>query len=186
MNIEIDDWIIYELKTIVDMHKKHGAPNKMENVNELVSFVLSAIVDGSENPNSREHVLLEIMGIDWNGDEYKSECSQHDIPVDVAYPNNDVVDNAYNIMIKQFWNVYDKLIELLGEDAINFSANIDLIAVNLPYFILLCHKHEFGFFKMQKLRQALERCNKPKLLDRNRVTWSAHKQKNFRCLVFRK
>jgi hypothetical protein len=70
MKIEISDDVARELAYMVELHKAHGAPNRMDSVEQLVSFVLASVADGSRRPGAWERSMLESMGL-------VAECDEH-------------------------------------------------------------------------------------------------------------
>lgn len=63
MQVRLDPDTVKEFEYIVKLHAQHGAPNPMASVEELVSFVLSSIADGSRRPGSWEREFVERMGL---------------------------------------------------------------------------------------------------------------------------
>lgn len=63
MQIQIDPAVLAELNYIVKLHVRHGAPNPMSSVEELVGYVLSSVADGSRRPGSWEREFVERMGL---------------------------------------------------------------------------------------------------------------------------
>lgn len=55
--------VLPELQYIVQLHKAHGAPNPIECVEDLVTFVLASVADGSRRPGAWERGMLEQMGL---------------------------------------------------------------------------------------------------------------------------
>lgn len=72
MNIEINPDVLKELEYMVELHGRYGAAYKVESVEDLVSYVLTSIADGSRRPGSWERQLLVCMGL-------VSECDEHQI-----------------------------------------------------------------------------------------------------------
>lgn len=70
IHFDEDDPIAAELAYMVQLHRKHGAPNPHESVESLVRYVLSAIADGSRRPGCWERQCLEMMGL-------VAECEEH-------------------------------------------------------------------------------------------------------------
>lgn len=63
MQITVDPEVLKELEYIVKLHAEHGAPNPMHSVEELITFVLASIADGSRRPGSWERQLLLPLGL---------------------------------------------------------------------------------------------------------------------------
>lgn len=70
MKIEISERVASELAYIVELHKEFGAPNSMDTVEQLVSYVLSSVADGSRRPGSWERGMLENLGL-------VADCDEH-------------------------------------------------------------------------------------------------------------
>ena len=70
MRVTIDDAVLAELQHIVDLHRKHGAPNPFDDVESLVGFVLASVADGSRWPGAWERSMLEAMGL-------VADCPEH-------------------------------------------------------------------------------------------------------------
>ena len=70
MRVTIDNGVLAELQHIVDLHRKHGAPNPFDNVESLVGFVLASVADGSRRPGAWERTVLEAMGL-------VADCPEH-------------------------------------------------------------------------------------------------------------
>lgn len=71
MRVTIDPEVLKELQYLVDLHKKHGAPNPFDSVEGLVAYVLASIADGSRRPGAWERSMLESMGI-------VASCPEHE------------------------------------------------------------------------------------------------------------
>lgn len=63
MNITIHPEVEKELRYLVELHQQHGAPNTMETVEDLITYVLASVADGSRRPGAWERQLLEMMGL---------------------------------------------------------------------------------------------------------------------------
>ncbi|MEY2151132.1 hypothetical protein AB7849_09455 [Rhodanobacter sp. 115] len=63
MQITIQPGVLKEFEYMVKLHSEHGAPNKVESVEELVGFVLASVADGSRRPGAWERGMLEQMGL---------------------------------------------------------------------------------------------------------------------------
>jgi hypothetical protein len=70
MRVTIDNCVLTELQHIVDLHRKHGAPNPFDDVEGLVGFVLACVADGSRRPGAWERTVLEAMGL-------VADCPEH-------------------------------------------------------------------------------------------------------------
>ncbi len=69
--VEIHPEVLKELEYIVALHKEHSAPNPMATVEDLVSFVLASVADGSRRPGAWERQLLTMMGL-------VADCVEHE------------------------------------------------------------------------------------------------------------
>lgn len=67
---EVDPEVYQELQYMIALHEKHGAPNPMQSVQALISYVLASIADGSRRPGSWERQLLQSMGL-------VADCAEH-------------------------------------------------------------------------------------------------------------
>lgn len=65
-----DPSIYAELQYIVQMHIVCGAPRRTESVDELITYILRSIADGSRRPGSWERGLLDSMGLVADTDEH--------------------------------------------------------------------------------------------------------------------
>ncbi|WP_211227234.1 hypothetical protein [Saccharospirillum impatiens] len=70
ITVTVHPEVLKELAYIVELHKRHGAVNPMNNVQDLVDTVLASIADGSRRPGSWERSLLEHMGLVADGDDH--------------------------------------------------------------------------------------------------------------------
>lgn len=71
MHIALEPDVQKELEYLVELHQKHGAPNAMQSVEQLVAFILTSFADGSRRPGSWERQMLEMMGL-------VADCDEHD------------------------------------------------------------------------------------------------------------
>lgn len=71
MQVTIDPDVLKELEYVVDLHRRHDAPNSMQSVEQLVGFILASFADGSRRPGSWERQMLEMMGL-------VADCDEHD------------------------------------------------------------------------------------------------------------
>lgn len=69
-----------ELEYLVELHRRHGAPNPMASVDALVSYVLASIADGSRRPGAWERQLLELLGLVAEGDEHRHYRARYGKP----------------------------------------------------------------------------------------------------------
>lgn len=70
MKIEVNDDVARELAYIVRLHQEHGAPAKMDSVEQLIGYVLASVADGSRRPGSWERGMLRQMGL-------VADCAEH-------------------------------------------------------------------------------------------------------------
>lgn len=70
MEIKINPEVLKELEYIVELHAKYGAANQVSSLDDLVSYVLASIADGSRRPGAWERQMLEMMGL-------VAECDEH-------------------------------------------------------------------------------------------------------------
>ena len=77
MKITIHPEVEKELCYLVELHQQHGAPNKMETVEDLVNYVLASVADGSRRPGAWERQLLEMMGLVADGDAHHQYRSHY-------------------------------------------------------------------------------------------------------------
>lgn len=70
MKIEINDDVARELAYIVRLHTEHGAPAKIDSVEQLVGYILGSVADGSRRPGSWERGMLLQMGL-------IADCEEH-------------------------------------------------------------------------------------------------------------
>jgi hypothetical protein len=80
MNVEINPSVLAELEYLVELHGKHGAPNPVGSVEDLVEYVLDSIADGSRRPGSWERELLNMMGLVANTPEHAAYRSEYGRP----------------------------------------------------------------------------------------------------------
>ncbi|MFC3120020.1 hypothetical protein [Agaribacter flavus] len=64
--------LVAEFEYIVALHKRHGAPNPMTSMEDLVGYILASIADGSRRPGSWERQLLDMMGL-------VADCDAHHV-----------------------------------------------------------------------------------------------------------
>lgn len=76
ITITLNDAVAAELAYMVELHQKHGAPNPMESVDDLVAYVLASVADGSRRPGSWERQMLESMGLVADTDAHQDYRSQ--------------------------------------------------------------------------------------------------------------
>jgi len=63
LELEIDDGVAAELKYLVELHQRHGAANRQETVEDMLTYVASAVADGSRRPGAWERTVIEMMGL---------------------------------------------------------------------------------------------------------------------------
>jgi hypothetical protein len=63
LNVELSDYDREELDRIIQYHQESDAPNEFHSLNDLATYVLSAIADGSRRPGSWERSIIESLGI---------------------------------------------------------------------------------------------------------------------------
>jgi hypothetical protein len=73
--------VLKELEYMVELHQDCGAPNPIDSVEDLVSYVLASIADGSRRPGAWERQLLEMMGLVADCDEHYIYRSQYGNPL---------------------------------------------------------------------------------------------------------
>ncbi|XDJ36604.1 MAG: hypothetical protein V3Q69_13760 (plasmid) [Burkholderia sp.] len=62
--------MLKELEYMVELHRKHGAPNPQPSVQDLFAYVLASVAEGSRRPGAWERGLLEQMGL-------AADCAEH-------------------------------------------------------------------------------------------------------------
>lgn len=72
MTVTINPNVYKELSYMAELHRQHGAPNRCDNVSDLVAYILSAVADGSRRPGSWERQMLEMMGL-------VAQCDEHHV-----------------------------------------------------------------------------------------------------------
>ncbi len=82
ITITVDESVARELQYLVDLHQQHGAPNPVENVEQLVAFVLASVADGSRRPGSWERSMLDSMGLVADTDEHQQYRAAYGPPED--------------------------------------------------------------------------------------------------------
>jgi hypothetical protein len=70
ITVTLNPEVLKELAYIVELHKRHGAPNRMNSVQGLIDYILASIADGSRRPGSWERSLLERMGLVADDEHY--------------------------------------------------------------------------------------------------------------------
>lgn len=71
MQVTVDREVLKELQYLVALHRKHGAANPFNTVEELVAYVLACVADGSRRPGAWERSMLESMGL-------VAHCGEHE------------------------------------------------------------------------------------------------------------
>ncbi len=71
ITVTLNPEVLKELAYIVELHKRHGAPNRMNSVQDLIDTILASIADGSRRPGSWERGLLERMGLVADDEHYR-------------------------------------------------------------------------------------------------------------------
>ncbi|ECE2890369.1 hypothetical protein C6K41_22045 [Salmonella enterica] len=82
MQVTINPEVLKELEYMVSLYQKHGAPNPMESVEQLVGFVLASVADGSRRPGAWERGMLEQMGLVADCDEHHQYRASYGAPAD--------------------------------------------------------------------------------------------------------
>jgi hypothetical protein len=77
MNVNINASIVKELEYLIELHQEHGAVNTMDSIEELVSFVLASVAEGSRRPGAWERQLLERMGLVADSEEHQYYRAQY-------------------------------------------------------------------------------------------------------------
>ncbi len=173
MEVKIPTAIQRDFEHLIDLHRKHGAPNPMKNTNNLIRFILATVAKGSKNPGSREGVLLEIMGIVPNRKAH-NDYRHH-------YGNPDEIK-----LCERFWKTYQKLEGLSGTPSINFSPDVGFIMINLNYFTAQCDANNIEHLDLTSLKRALIVNKAPLFIEKNRSVWHKTMGKTFKCWVFKK
>lgn len=70
IDIDIGADVVGELDYLTQLHRDHGAPQRMESTEMLVRYVLGAIAHGSMHPGSKERRVLELLGL-------VADCREH-------------------------------------------------------------------------------------------------------------
>jgi hypothetical protein len=78
--ITLNEDVARELAYIVELHQRSGAPNPMASVDDLVSFVLASVADGSRRPGAWERGMLEQMGLVADSDEHQQYRANYGPP----------------------------------------------------------------------------------------------------------
>lgn len=78
--ITLNEDVARELAYIVELHQRSGAPNPMTSVDDLVSFVLASVADGSRRPGAWERGMLEQMGLVADSDEHQQYRANYGPP----------------------------------------------------------------------------------------------------------
>lgn len=52
IEIEIHEHIMKELQFLVNLHKSVGAPRQCDSIQDLISYVLCSVADGSRRPGA--------------------------------------------------------------------------------------------------------------------------------------
>ncbi len=68
--IDLDAGVRKELEYLVELHARYGAPMPMTSIEDLVSYVLACVAEGSRRPGVWERLLLEHMGL-------VADCDEH-------------------------------------------------------------------------------------------------------------
>jgi len=72
VQVIIDPEVLKELEYIVTLHREHDAPNPMENVEQLIAYVLASVAAGSRRPGAWERQIVEMLGL-------VAECDDHQL-----------------------------------------------------------------------------------------------------------
>lgn len=71
ITIDLNDEMTSELRYLVELHQRHGAPNPMPSVEALIEYVLCSVANGSRRPGSWERQMLESMGLVAEANEHQ-------------------------------------------------------------------------------------------------------------------
>ena len=71
MQVTVDRGVLKELHYLVKLHRRYGAANPFNTVEELVAYVLACVADGSRRPGAWERSMLESMGL-------VAHCGEHE------------------------------------------------------------------------------------------------------------
>lgn len=82
MQVTIDREVLKEFQYIVDLHRKHGAANPLDSVEDLIAYVLASVADGSRRPGAWERSMLECMGLVAYCDEHEQYRARYGNPTD--------------------------------------------------------------------------------------------------------
>jgi len=92
-------------------------------------------------------------------------------------------------LLEQFWDQFDYLNGMAAEkgkaDRLNHATDEALIAVNLNHFMELSRSAGQPVFDTQALKKLFPNCKRHKFVE-NKVIWSKHENRAYKCWVFKK
>ncbi|MCF8125543.1 MAG: hypothetical protein K9J51_04890 [Desulfotignum sp.] len=172
MEITITQEIKSELEYMIDLHQEHGAPNPRENLEELITYILSAVAEGSRRPGSWERDLVEKMGLIADTEKHHEYRMKHGAPGKFDHK-----------LVKKFWGIFDRL---NLDDSLNHSGDPEEIALNFQQFREKCLSEGEEFIDMHLLKKYLPTSSHRPLLEKTRSLWDRLNKKTVRCWVFKK
>ena len=93
-------------------------------------------------------------------------------------------------LLEQFWDQFDYLNDISTEkgkpDRLNHATDDAVIAVNLNHFMELSRSAGQPVFDTQALKKLFPNCKRHKFIENNKVIWSKHENRSFKCWVFKK
>ncbi|WP_181179478.1 hypothetical protein [Methylibium rhizosphaerae] len=82
MQVTVDREVLNELQYLVALHRKHGAANPFNTVEDLVAYVLACVADGARRPGAWERSMLESMGLVAHCGEHERYRARYGDPAD--------------------------------------------------------------------------------------------------------
>ena len=93
-------------------------------------------------------------------------------------------------LLEQFWDQFDYLNDISTEkgkpDRLNHATDDAVIAVNLNHFMELSRSAGQPVFDTQALKKLFPNCKRHKFIENNKVIWSKHENRSYKCWVFKK
>ncbi|MEE9494431.1 MAG: hypothetical protein V3W04_13775 [Gammaproteobacteria bacterium] len=80
MQINIDPGVLKECEYMISLHQQYGAPITIDNVPDLIAYILSNVVSGSRRPGSWERSMLDSMGLVADCDEHQTYRANYGLP----------------------------------------------------------------------------------------------------------
>ena len=98
--------------------------------------------------------------------------------------------NSENLLVIQFWDVYDRLshrnAQMAKDEPLNHSKSPEIIAINMPQFYQAAREFMYDLPPQADIQEALRLSVHYKFIAANKVVSSRLENRSIRCWLFRR